>query len=88
MEEGRVLMDSVKFPDNQPGVLCADEKRYHANASVLGLSFPFPVMVSFRGKTYIACSTISDDKGDFLRVTYKCGEDHFFIVHNETVKKD
>lgn len=80
-------MEPFFIMDVQPGILCADERRYHVNASTLGVTFPFPPMLAYKGKMYIAASTISDREGGFTQITYKSDESSYFIVHNKRQAK-
>ena len=76
-------MDPLFISEFHPGILCADERRYHTTVSVLGLTTSYPPIIHYRARTYIVASNMKDRKGNVIQVTYRSQDNYFFIVHNK-----
>lgn len=80
-------MEPIFVMDLQPGILYGDERCYHVHSSMLGVSFPYPAIIVYKERQYIAHSTVSNGAGDFQKITYKSDDGYEFVVHNKTDQK-
>jgi hypothetical protein len=73
------------IPDDYPGILYANENRYHANASALKIpmeSGKHPMVITYRGQTYHFYRE-ETHRERVIRIEYRVGkEQQWFLLWN------